>query len=195
MTLRRVCVYLGSSFGTDPLYRETAAAFGRLLVREGLGLVYGGGSVGLMGVIADAVREGGGEVIGVIPEALVRMELAHLKLDDLRIVASMHERKAMMADLADAFVALPGGIGTLEELFETWTWSQLGYHGKPCGLLNAGGYYDGLLAFLDHAVDHGFLSPTHRGLLLADDDPHRLLLRLAAYAAPRVAKVVGDRDL
>lgn len=182
MTLRRVCVFCGSSSGADPAFASAAARFGALLASRGIGLVYGGGSVGLMGVLADAALRAGGHVIGVIPSALALKEVAHDGLPDLRIVATMHERKALMADLADAFVALPGGLGTLDELFETLTWAQLGIHRRPCGLLDVGGYYQPLLAFLDRAVDMRFLRREHRDLLLVDEDPERLLDRLARYS-------------
>jgi uncharacterized protein (TIGR00730 family) len=184
MTLRRVCVFCGSSSGADPAFAATTARLGALLASRGIGLVYGGGSVGLMGVLADAVLQAGGHVIGVIPSALVLKEVAHHDLPDLRIVATMHERKALMAELADGFVALPGGLGTLDELFETLTWAQLGLHHRPCGLLDTGGYYRPLLAFLDRAVEAGFLRAQHRGLLLVDEDPERLLDRLAQYSRP-----------
>lgn len=184
MPIARVCVFCGSSPGAIPAYGELAARFGRRLVAEGLGLVYGGASVGLMGQLADAVLAAGGEVIGVIPQALVDMEVAHTGLTDLRIVATMHERKAVMADLGDAFVALPGGIGTLDELFEVLTWAQLGLHTKPAGLLDLAGYFQPLLAFLDGAVNARFLQPAHRGMLLVEDDPARLLAAFRAYQPP-----------
>jgi uncharacterized protein (TIGR00730 family) len=164
-----------------------------VLVRRKLGLVYGGAKVGLMGVLADAVLGAGGEVIGVIPDRLMTRELAHAGLHELRVVASMHDRKREMADLADAFVALPGGIGTLEELTEVLSWAQLGLHGKPCGVLDAAGYFERLIAFLDHAVDERFLAPAHRAMLLVASDPDQLLDRLAAYRAPAVEKWL-DRD-
>jgi len=186
--LRRVCVFCGSSPGARPEYRATAEALGRMLAARGLGLVYGGGNVGLMGVLADAALAAGGEVIGVIPRALVDLEVAHTGLRDLRIVDSMHERKAAMAELAGAFVALPGGIGTLEELFEVWTWAQLGLHAKPCALLDVAGYYAPLVAFLEHAVAARFLRPVHRAMLTVTADPQALLDHLAAYSPPVVAK-------
>jgi uncharacterized protein (TIGR00730 family) len=185
---RYLCVYCGSSAGSEVAYAEGARALARALVANGYGLVYGGASVGLMGILADAVLAAGGRVIGVIPQALQRKELAHRRLDELRIVASMHERKATMADLAAGFVALPGGIGTLEELFEVWTWSQLGIHAKPCGLLNVAGYYDRLVAFLDHTVATGFVRPAHRQMLLVESDPEALLRRFAQHRAPAVEK-------
>ena len=171
----RICVYTGSRHGSRPEYEQAAEAFGRLLAREGIGLVYGGGRLGLMGVVANAALEAGGEVIGIIPQKLVDLEAAHTGITQLHVVHSMHERKAMMADLADGFVALPGGIGTLEELFEVWAWLHLGYHAKPCGLLNVCGFYDPLIAFLDTIVVEGFLRTSTRAMLLSDDDPERLL--------------------
>jgi uncharacterized protein (TIGR00730 family) len=187
-TLRRICVYAGSNAGTRPAYAAAAQALGRALAARGTGLVYGGGRVGLMGEIADAALSAGGEAIGVIPEALFDRELGHRGLSELRVVASMHERKALMAELADGFVALPGGIGTLEELIEIMTWSQLGIHAKPCGVLDAAGFYAGLQRFLDHMVAEGFLHERHRASLLADADPAALLDRLAAWEPPGVHK-------
>jgi uncharacterized protein (TIGR00730 family) len=174
----RLCVFCGSSFGASPLYADAARELGRRLVRRGIGLVYGGGDVGLMGVVADAVLAAGGPVWGVIPRALADREVAHRQLTSLEIVGSMHERKARMAELADAFLALPGGLGTLDEWFEVWTWAQLGIHAKPLGMLNVAGYFDPLLAFVDRTVDEGFVSPRHRGLVSVDGDPERLLDRL-----------------
>lgn len=179
--LHRVCVYAGTHVGRDPAYRAAAEALARTLAGAGVGLVYGGGRIGLMGVLADAALAEGGEVIGVIPGVLVEKEGAHDGLLDLRVVGSMHERKALMADLADAFVALPGGTGTLEELIEAFTWTQLGLHRKPCGLLDAGGYYQRLVAFLDHSVAEGFLDARHRATLLVSAEPGDLLERLAAW--------------
>lgn len=184
----RLCVFTGSNPGRLPVYRDAATAFGAALADAGIGLVYGGASIGLMGVVADAVRRRGGEVIGVIPQNLVDRELAHRDLPDLRIVGSMHERKALMAALSDGFVAMPGGIGTLEELFEIWTWAQLGLHAKPCGLLNVGGFYDTLLGFLDHVVAEGFVRPGHREMLIVERDPAAILSAFAAYRAPSVKK-------
>jgi uncharacterized protein (TIGR00730 family) len=185
---RRICIYCGSSRGRDPAYADGARALARALVRRGLGLVYGGASVGLMGVVADEVLALGGSAIGVIPRSLQRKELAHAGLTELIVTSSMHERKARMAELADGFIALPGGVGTLEELFEIWTWAQLGIHARPCGLLNVAGYFDALAGFLDRAVDEGFVRPPHRAMLLVESDPDRLLDRFAAYAPPRVEK-------
>jgi uncharacterized protein (TIGR00730 family) len=186
--MRRVCVYAGSNPGRDPAYADAARALAAELAERGTGLVYGGGKVGLMGVIADAVLEAGGEAIGVMPQALIDREIGHPRLTELKVVGSMHERKAQMAELADAFVALPGGIGTLEELIEVYTWSQLGIHDKACGVLNVRGYYDGLAAFLDHAVTEGFLRAQHRAVLTVAEDPADLLDALAAYEPPRVGK-------
>jgi len=186
--LRRVCVFCGSSRGTRASYRDAAAETGRLLASRGIGLVYGGGNIGLMGVVADATLAGGGQVIGVIPEHLVQKEVAHRGLTELRTVPSMHERKALMADLADAFVALPGGYGTLDEFCEILTWSQLGLHEKPSGVLNVDGYYDGLLALFDHGVREGFIHPEHRALVVVDEHPGRLLTRLAKTPLPAVDK-------
>lgn len=189
--MRRICVFCGSSPGRHADYKEAAVTFGRALARAGIGLVYGGASIGLMGAVADAVREGGGEVIGVIPRSLVDLEVAHTGLDDLRVVGSMHERKALMAELSDAFVALPGGIGTLEEIFEVWTWAQLGSHAKPCAFLNVRGFYDGLLQFLDHVVAEEFLKPVHRHMVLVEREPEALIDAVCHYHAPAVAKLIG----
>lgn len=192
--MRRVCVFCGSSAGTNPAYAQAAQAMGELLAQRGLGLVYGGGHVGLMGILADAALAQGGEVIGVIPKALKRMEVDHSGLTALHVVDTMHERKAMMADLADAFVALPGGIGTLEEVFEVWTWGQLGFHRKPVGFLDVAGYYAHLHAFMDHTVAEGFLKAPHRAMVAVDTDPAALLTRLADYQPPKVVKVAPRRD-
>jgi uncharacterized protein (TIGR00730 family) len=186
--VRRICVYAGSNPGTDPAYAEAARELAALLAERGIGLVYGGGHVGLMGVLADTALEAGGEVIGVMPQALIDREIGHTGLTELRVVGSMHERKALMAELSDAFVAVPGGIGTLEELIEVYTWSQLGIHRKACGVLNVAGYYDHLAAFLDHAVEAGFLRPQHRAVLTVAADPGELIDRLATYEPPTVAK-------
>ena len=181
VALHRVCVFCGSNAGARPAYAEAARTMAAALVERGMGLVYGGGNVGLMGAVADAVLAAGGEVIGVIPEALLTREVGHLDVTELRVVGSMHERKALMADLADGFVALPGGLGTFEELCEILTWSQLGLHRKPCGVLDVGGFWQPFLALLDHAVEEGFVLAAHRRLLLADDDPARLLDALEAF--------------
>lgn len=184
--MRRICVFCGSQVGKRSCYAEAADALGTLLAQRRIGLVYGGGKVGLMGVLADAVLAEGGEVIGVIPQRLMTRELAHSDVTELRVVDSMHERKAMMGELVDAFVALPGGYGTFEEFFEVVTWMQLGIHRKPCGLLNVGGYYDTLLALLDHAAGESFIRPQHRGLVLVDSDPAMLLQQLHNCRVPQV---------
>ncbi len=184
----RVCVFCGSNAGRRPEYRDAAVTLGRLLAREGIGVVYGGASVGLMGALADAALAAGGEVIGVLPRALMDREVGHSGLSDLRVVGSMHARKALMAELSDAFIALPGGAGTLEEIFEVWTWAQLGDHQKPCGLLNVAGFYDGLAGFLDHAAAEGFMRAEHREMLPAADSGQALLAAFAAYRAPTVRK-------
>jgi len=186
--MTRVCVFSGSSAGVRPEYRRAAEHLGQVLAERRIGLVYGGARVGLMGAVADAALAGGGEVIGVIPSGLVAKEIAHPGLTDLRVVASMHERKALMADLADAFVALPGGWGTLEEFFEVLTWAQLGLHRKPCGLLNVCGYFDGLLAFAAHSVAEGFVRPEHAGMVTVADAPGPLLDSLAVHRPPVVEK-------
>lgn len=186
--MQRVCVYCGSHFGASSAYTDEAARLGRDLANRGLGLVYGGARVGLMGVIADAAIAEGAEVIGVIPEALIARELGHPGLTDLRIVASMHERKLEMMQLADAFVALPGGAGTLDELFEAFTWLQLGFHTNPIGLLDVDGFWGGLLAFLDHTVNQQFTEERFARLLLVDDDTDRLLERLGHWTPPQDAK-------
>jgi hypothetical protein len=186
--VRRVCVYAGSNPGTDPAYADAARALAATMAERGLGLVYGGGKVGLMGVLADTILEHGGEAIGVMPQALIDREIGHPNLTELAVVGSMHERKAKMAELADGFVAVPGGIGTLEELVEVYTWSQLGIHDNGCGLLNVRGYYDGLAAFLDHAVGEGFLRAQHRAVLTVAEDPGELLDALANFTPPRVGK-------
>jgi uncharacterized protein (TIGR00730 family) len=191
--MKRICVYCGSSSGARQAYTDAAQALGKSLVRRGLGLVYGGSDVGLMGTLADTVLSQGGEVIGVIPEPLVAKEVAHRGLTDLRIVHSMHERKALMAELADAFIAMPGGFGTLEEFSEIVTWIQLGLHRKPCGLLNVEGYYDGLLAFLNHAVAEGFIHADYRAVVLTDAVPEALVEKILSTSAPHLRKWI-DQD-
>jgi uncharacterized protein (TIGR00730 family) len=190
--LRRICVFCGSSIGTAQAYRQAALTVGQILCKRDVELVYGGGSVGLMGAVANACLDGGGRVIGVIPQALADRELAHTGLTELRVVSSMHERKAVMADLSDAFLSLPGGFGTWEEFFEVLTWSQLGIQRKACGLLNVNGYYDPLLAMADNAVAQGFVRDVHRELLLSDENPERLLDRLSQYSGPAVDKRIGS---
>lgn len=189
--IRRVAVFCGSNPGARPEYAAAAKSLGRTLASRGIGLVYGGSNVGLMAAIADEMADELGDVIGVIPKSLVEREVANTALGDLRIVGSMHERKAMMAELADGFIALPGGIGTLEEFFEMWTWAQLGMHRKPCGLLNVAGYFDPLLAFLDRTVDERFVRQVHREMVIVVDDPGTLLDRFGAYDPPHVVKWVN----
>lgn len=186
--MRSVCVFCGSNTGAREEYGEAAAALGRTLAEEGIRLVYGGANLGLMRLVADAALAAGGEVVGIIPEALVAREIAHPGLTELHRVASMHERKAMMADRSDAFVALPGGAGTLEEFFEVWTWAQLGDHQKPVGLLNAAGFFDKLLAFLDHQVAERFMRIEHRQMLVVSDDPAEIVEGFCSYAPPVVEK-------
>lgn len=188
--MQRVCVFCGSTMGSRPAYAAAAAALGRHLAARGIAVVTGGGSVGLMGVLADAALTAGGEVIGVIPHDLVQREIAHRGLTALHVVDTMHERKAMMAGLADGFIALPGGIGTLEELFETWTWAQLGVHRHPVALLDVEGYWQPLLGTVRHLATEGFLRPATEQLLLVDDDPAGLLDRMGAHDPPAVRKWV-----
>ena len=192
--MRRICVFCGSSPGSRPEYRAAAEEMGAELVRRNLGLVFGGGKVGLMGVLADAVLRAGGEAVGVIPEHIMSREIGHNGLTKLHVVRSMHERKALMADLSDAFVAMPGGFGTLEEFCEVLTWSQLGLHAKPCGILNVLGYYTPLLAMFDHAVEERFLKPENRALVLARELPVELLRALEEWRPVRVEKWL-DREM
>jgi uncharacterized protein (TIGR00730 family) len=192
--VRRVCVFCGSSPGARPAYAEATEELATLLVADGIGVVYGGGGVGLMGKLADAVLAQGGEITGVIPHALVDREIGHSGVHDMRTVGSMHERKALMAELSDAFVALPGGIGTLEELVEVFTWSQLGLHRKPCGLLDVEGYYEELAAFLDHAVRERFLREEHRSTLIVEREPAALLERMTAYRPDAIQPKWIDRN-
>jgi uncharacterized protein (TIGR00730 family) len=187
-TIRRLCVYCGSSLGENPLYREAARQVGKLLATSGITLVYGGGNVGLMGVLADAALAGGGDVIGIIPGGLFGREVGHTGITDLRIVGTMHERKALMADLSDAFLALPGAMGTLDELFEILTWAQLGIHTKPCGLLNINGYFDPLIALLDHMVAERFLHAEQRNDLWHGEDIDALLEWMRAYVPAHAGK-------
>ncbi|MBS1106568.1 MAG: hypothetical protein H6Q91_2070 [Deltaproteobacteria bacterium] len=193
--MKRICVFCGSSPGARPSYRAAAERLGAAIAKRGLGLVYGGAHVGLMGAIADAALAQGGEVIGVLPRALEAREVAHRGLTELQVVDSMHERKARMAELSGAFVALPGGIGTLEETFEAWTWTQLGLHAKPCALLDVDGYYAPLQAFLDSAVAERFVRAEHRAMLLVDEDPERLLDALASWRVPVVEKWLDRKSL
>ena len=186
--MKRICVFCGSNHGINSLYRHTAEELGQLFAERGHGLVYGGGGVGLMGVVADAVLAGGGEVIGVIPEVLATKELAHPNVTAMHVVPGMHARKARMVELADAFITMPGGYGTFDELFEVITWAQLGLHHKPIGLLNVAGYFDALVGFIDHAVAEGFIKPVHRQLIVTAEQPAALLEALTHHKMPAVRK-------
>jgi uncharacterized protein (TIGR00730 family) len=186
--MKRICVFCGSSPGVRPEYVLAARELGMLLAQKKIGLVYGGARVGMMGALATAAVEAGGEVTGVMPGSLVRKEVAHTGLKDLRIVGTMHERKAMMGELSDGFVALPGGLGTIEEFFEVLTWAQLGMHKKPCGLLNVNGYFDPLVGFIDHAVAQQFVSPGSRSLVIVENTPEKLLQKFEHYVAPQSDK-------
>src|SRR5688500_16094001 len=192
--MKRICVFCGSAVGNQPVYRDVAVAMGTLLARRSIGLVYGGGHVGLMGVVADACLSAGGEVIGVSPQALADREIAHARLTELHVVDSMHTRKAMMADLSDAFIAMPGGVGTFEEFFEAVTWTQLGLHKKPCGLLNVNGFYAPLAAFIDQAVTEGLIRPIHRAAIVVDSAPVRLLDTLGTIKLPDVPKWIDRTE-
>jgi len=192
--MKRICVYCGSSPGRLPEYRDAAQALGHELAARGLGLVYGGASVGVMGAVADGVLEKGGQAFGVIPFALATREVAHSGLDELFVVESMHERKAKMAELSDGFIALPGGWGTIEEIFEMLTWAQLGFHQKPCGLLNISSYYDHLFTFLEHAIDQRFVREEYRPMIMMEQTAGGLLDRYQSYQAPRVKKWIGPEE-
>ncbi|HVT94797.1 MAG TPA: TIGR00730 family Rossman fold protein [Bryobacteraceae bacterium] len=184
--MRRICVFCGSNVGERPEYREAAVALGRLLARKNYGLVYGGGRVGLMGALAGAALDAGGEVAGVMPRSLVEKEIAHTGLSELHVTGSMHERKAMMEELSDAFILLPGGFGSWDEFCEILTWAQLGIHSKPCGVLNVAGYYDSFFAQMDHAVAEGFVRPSHQRMIVVEQDVELLLARLES--APPVVE-------
>lgn len=186
--MKSICVYCGSSMGNSPTLAAAARRLGQVLAESHLELIYGGGRVGLMGVLADAVMESGGRVQGVIPQALADREVAHAGLTQLHVVDTMHQRKAMMAELSDGFIAMPGGLGTFEELFEIWTWAQLGMHSKPIGLLNVAGYFDLLLQFLDHATSQELLKPVHRNLLRVSDAPENLLREMQSSAPPHTSQ-------
>ncbi|ANC05237.1 MULTISPECIES: TIGR00730 family Rossman fold protein [Pseudomonas] len=193
MPVRSVCVFCGASIGANPAYREAAIALGQAIAHRGLTLVYGGGAVGLMGIVADAAMAAGGEVIGIIPQSLMDAEVGHKGLTRLEVVDGMHARKARMAELSDAFIALPGGLGTLEELFEVWTWGQLGYHAKPLGLLDVNGFYEKLGGFLDHIVEEGFVRPQHRAMLLLGQQADELLDGMDSFIAPVAPKWVDHK--
>lgn len=191
--IKKLCVYCGSSTGSNNEFAEGARELARTLLENNIELVYGGASIGMMGVLADAVLNGGGKVTGIIPEDLMSKEVAHSKITELRVVASMHERKALMADISDGFVALPGGIGTIEEIFEIFTWAQLGFHRKPVGFLNINGYFDPLIRFLDQAVEEQFFSPLHRSILIVEREPDILLQKFSTYVSPVTKKWI-DRE-
>jgi uncharacterized protein (TIGR00730 family) len=186
--LRRICVYCGSNPGNDPSHRIAAHDLGAFLARSGIGVVYGGGNIGLMGAVADGALSHHGEVIGVIPKSLMEKELGHCGVTELHVVSSMHERKQMMVDLSDGFIALPGGFGTLDELFETLTWLQLSFHDKPVALLNVGGFFDGLIGFIAHMSDNGFLKAEHAACVLVDNEPKQLLASMKAFRPPDLGK-------
>ena len=189
--LNRICVFCGTNPGSGPAYGVAARELGRVLAEQGIELVYGGASVGIMGELADSVQEHGGHVTGIIPQQLVEKEAAHTGIPNLIVVASMHQRKSQMADMSDGFIALPGGIGTLEGFFEVLTWGQLGIHTKPSGILNIEGYFDSLTDFLDHAVREGFLTDAHRHAIIVETEPHKLLERMRAYSPPEGERLMG----
>lgn len=193
--MKRLAVYCGSALPADPAFAETAQLVGKTLAERGMGIVYGGGKLGLMGIVADAALAAGGDVIGVIPEALVGTEVAHRGCTQLHVVPGMHERKRLFTDLADGFLTLPGGVGTMDELWEAISWAQLGYHAKPVGLLNAAGFYDGLLAFNAHMISVGFIRPQHKDILIADEDLDRLLARMAAHMPHQTILAMKADDL
>lgn len=192
--MRAICVFCGSSYGSREIYADAAARTGRLIAEQGYTLVYGGAKVGLMGKVADAARSAGGKVIGVLPRALQEKEIGHEGLSELHLVDSMHERKALMADLSDGFIALPGGVGTLEEIFEVWTWGQLGYHGKPCGFLNIDGYFDDLIAFLDHQTREGFTRDVMRAMAQVAETPEDMIRLFENYSPPSAPKWITREE-
>ncbi|MGD9158044.1 MAG: TIGR00730 family Rossman fold protein [Desulfobacteraceae bacterium] len=191
MKIKNICVNCGSNTGTRPEYMKAAADLGKYLAENNIGLVYGGAGVGLMGAVASSAMENGGEVIGVIPESFAD-RVAHNSLTELHVVSTMHERKTIMFDLSDGFIALPGGMGTIEEVFEVLTWAQLGFHSKPCGLLNICGYYDSILTFLEKAVDQQFVRKEHKDMLLVDVDPESLITRFNSYEVPQIEKWIDN---
>lgn len=193
--MKRLCVYCGANPGRNPGYLAAAKHLGKSLAAKGIGLVYGGSSLGVMGAVADGATAGGGETIGIIPRDLLKKETPHTGLAELKIVDSMHERKALMAKLSDGFAALPGGLGTLEELFEVWTWAQLGFHRKPCALLNVRSYYDPLIAFLNQAVEEGFVKAKHHSMLIVEEDPENLIAQLESYRPPEVERLLDQESL
>ena len=191
--MKKVCVYCGSNYGNDPIFENAAKLLGKEISKNGLGLVFGGGNVGLMKVIADTVLENGQEVIGVIPESLADLEIAHTGITKLHVVKSMHDRKALMADLSNIFIAMPGGFGTFEEILEVLTWTQLGIHEKPCGILNVNGFYDQLLQFFDEVTKEGFIKSTHRSMLVCESDPEQLLQKLLSTKIKYTPKWVDKK--
>lgn len=193
--MKSICIFTGSSSGTRPRYLAAAQELGRAITERGMGVVYGGATIGLMGGVADACLGAGGSVTGVMPRALAELEIAHKGLTEQHIVGSMHERKALMAERSDGFIALPGGLGTLDELFEIWTWGQLGEHQKPVALLNVEGFFDPLLAYLDRVVEEGFIKPEHREMLIVGGTANETLDAMAAYQPPQVAKLIKPSDL
>lgn len=193
--MQSICVFCGSNAGKSEVYAGATRALARAIVGQGLKLVYGGGNIGLMGVLAETALAAGGHVIGVTPRRLLEKEVVHTGLTELKVVDSMHERKALMAELSDGFIVLPGGLGTFEETFEVLTWAQLGFHRKPCGLLNVSGYYNELMAFLDHAVTERFLKPEHRAMVLVENDPDALIEQLKTYRPPEVSKWIDRGQL
>ena len=192
--MKTLCVYCGSNPGSRPEYGRAAKSLAREFLAQGIDLVYGGAKVGIMGMIADTMLEGGGRVIGIMPQALVEKEVSHPGLTELKIVSSMHKRKALMAELSDGFIALPGGLGTLEELLEVLTWAQLGFHSKPCGLLNVLGFYDHLKSFLDFSTGEGFIMEAHRAMLVVEENPQTLIHKFMTYEAPKVSKWVDRKN-
>lgn len=192
--MKSICIFTGSSSGKSPRYLEAAQGLGQTIAKRGMGVVYGGATIGLMGAVADACLEGGGEVVGVIPKALASLEVAHTGLTELHIVGSMHERKALMAERSDGFIALPGGLGTLDELFEIWTWAQLGEHQKPVALLNVEGFFEPLLAYLDHVVEEGFIKPDHRAMLIVANTASEALDAMASYNPPQISKLIKPSE-
>ena len=194
MNIKSVCVFCGAKTGTNSEYTEAAHELGRVLVSNGIRLVYGGAQIGVMGAVAEEVLKLGGEAVGVIPEALKKKEVAHEGLTKLHVVGSMHERKALLAELSDAFVALPGGLGTMEEIFEVLTWAQLGFHFKPCGFLNVAGYFTKLLDFIDYAVNQGFIKEAHRRFILSSDSPEDILQQFKDYEAPYTDRVIALKE-
>ena len=195
MGVRSVCIYCGSSLGNSPEYAEQASILARTLAQNAITIVYGGAKVGLMGVIADTALAEGGKVIGVIPQSLVEKEVAHQGLSKIHVVESMHERKALMSELSEGFIALPGGVGTFEEIFEVWTWAQLGFHSKPCGLLNISSYFDTLSAFISHAASEGFIKPQHHEMLIVAATVDELLARFNTYRPQTVKKWISQNEI